>query len=145
MMEDRMKGINEKLKAIDTESREHIIKIQQLVQPIAHATKKILRRRGVEKGRFRNKRKICKLKRFEIVQERSIWGGYGDVCVYHNMALVMMFDEFFPVTNDFKETTKQYLHFFKEGPWMEEIIELYHQVMLETLKKNFNIVKGESE
>lgn len=141
MTEERIEGINEKIKKINREEAEHILKLQKLIQPIARAVNRIMSRKGVNKGRFMHRRREYKHDKFLIIQERGVLGTFGDVSVRYDNRTVMEFNEWFGSVFNFKDRTSKYLFYFREGPWMEELTILYNEVMLDVLKHNFNIVK----
>lgn len=140
-MTERLEQIKENFEAINREEREYVSKLETLVQPIALAARKMMVRRGVQKGFFFKKRKEMTIGKFFMSQKRLNIIGMGDFSLYYDGELVMKFDNWFP-TVSVKNATNQYLFFFREGPWMTKLIKEYYKMMLEVLKENFDM-KGE--
>lgn len=140
-MTERLEEIKENFESINREEQEYVAKLENLVQPIALAAKKLMYRKGKDRGRFFNKRRELTFDKFLLTQKRTIYGK-GNLNLYYDGSLVMEFDNWFPMTSDFTNTKKQYLFFFREGPWMTELVREYYRVMLEVLKENFSM-KGE--
>lgn len=140
-MTERLEEIKEKFDSVNREEKNYVAKLETLVQPIALAARKMMVRRGEEKGIFFKKRKELTIGKFLMSQKRLKVMGMGDFSLYYDGELVMKFDNWFP-TVSVKNATHQYLFFFREGPWMTKLIKEYYKMMLEVLKENFNM-KGE--
>lgn len=137
-MTERLEEIKTKFESINREEQEYVAKLENLVQPIALAVKKLMYRKGKDRGRFFNKRRELTFDKFLLTQKRTICG-LSDLSIYYNGDLVMKFDDWFSMVSNFTNTKKQYLFFFHEGPWMTKLIKEYYRVMLEVLKENFNM------
>lgn len=138
-------SVKDQINAIERARSAAIKHVENTVQPLARAAKRILDNHGVETKRFwfRGKKKEYSRDKLTIVQKGGKYSS-KPIEIFYEDKMVMEFDSYFTWADKI-DKKRIYLFFYRGGAWEQMIIDEYRRLAALTLQQNYYMTGEECD